>query len=203
MPVAAATERGWVSVSTRIEDRDPGSGLRIAAGHLDVRLFLRNQRERLAFAARPSRGWDGDQRKHRPTGLPNAPVILHPAAVGDEEIAALGRVHAAPPAQSDEDVGSVRPGLLLRIRRQRLPSGLSITRSKTDAARPDAASESSAGGVPGTHHPGVGYHQHSGAAQFANDRAQTIDRPRSENDPRPRLKVELDRFREVILDGCL
>ena len=79
-----------------------------------MRLRVRDQGERLAFAAGAGRRGNGDQRQHRPGGLADAPIVLHPPAIGQQEIAALGRIHAAAAAEADEEVD-----LLLRARPRR------------------------------------------------------------------------------------
>ena len=87
-----------------IEDGDARRRFRIAARHLLVRLFVGNERERLTFAARAGRRRHGDQRQHRLRRLTDAPIILHPPAVGEEEIAALRGVHAAAAAEPNDQL---------------------------------------------------------------------------------------------------
>ena len=69
MPVSAVTRGGCETVScgSRIATRK--RGLLVAAGHLDVRLGVGDQRERLRFAAGAGRGGHGDRRQHRPHGF--------------------------------------------------------------------------------------------------------------------------------------
>ena len=86
----------------RIEDRDFRRGLRIAARHLLMRLFVGNQRERLALAARAGGRRNGDEREHRIRRLADSPVVLHPSAIGQDEVAALRRIHAAAAAEADD-----------------------------------------------------------------------------------------------------
>ena len=50
------------------------------------------------------------QGQHGARGLADAPVILHLAAVGENEIAALGGVHAAAAAQADDRVDAGAAG---------------------------------------------------------------------------------------------
>ena len=104
MPVAAATAGGWVSVNSgsRIATRAAAFGSPQAI--FDMGLRMRDQGEGLAFAARPGRRGDGDQGQHGPGGLADAPVIFHSPAVGEQEIATLGRIHAAAAAQADEEI---------------------------------------------------------------------------------------------------
>ena len=86
----------------RIENGDFGSGFWIAASHLLMRLGIGYQRERLALAAGAGGGRDNDERQHLPPGQSDAPVVLHPAAVGQQEVCALGRVHRAAAAEAEE-----------------------------------------------------------------------------------------------------
>ena len=69
-------------------------------------LDIGNQRKRLALAPGAGRGRDNDERQHLPLGQADTPVVLHPAAVGQQEVRPLGRVHRAAAAKAEERVGA-------------------------------------------------------------------------------------------------
>ena len=88
----------------RVEDGDFRGGFGVAASHLFVSLGVGDQRERLALAAGAGGGRDDDERQHLTLGQADAPVVLHPATVGQQEVCALGRVHRAAAAEAEERV---------------------------------------------------------------------------------------------------
>jgi SNF family Na+-dependent transporter len=76
----------------RIEQRDAAGGFLVPASHLDVRLCVGNQRERLSFAARTRCRRHGDHRQHRQCRFVHAPIVLHPAAVAVHKVDSFGTV---------------------------------------------------------------------------------------------------------------
>ena len=88
----------------RIEQGDARRSLGIQTGHLLVSVLIGDQRGALAFAARARRGGDRDEGQHRLRRLAHAPIILHLPAVGENEIAALRRVHRTAAAQAHQEV---------------------------------------------------------------------------------------------------
>src|SRR5207302_146592 len=72
--------------------------------------FVRDQRKALAFAAGAGSRGDRDERKHRPDGFADALIVLHPPAIGQQEVGAFGGVHAAAAAQADNAVDLCRAG---------------------------------------------------------------------------------------------
>ena len=93
-----------------VKEGDARGGFGVAAGHLLMGLLVGDEGKGLAFAARAAGGGDGEQRQHGARGLANAPVILHLAAIGEDEVAALGGVHAAAAAQADDGVNGGAAG---------------------------------------------------------------------------------------------
>ena len=71
-------------------------------------LLVGDQREGLTFAARAGRRRHSDQRKHRFGRLPNAPIVLHSAAIGQDEVAALRCVHAAAATEPNDELRANR-----------------------------------------------------------------------------------------------
>src|SRR5947209_2677052 len=89
---------------TRVQNGCASCCFWIAARHFLVRFVVCNEREALAFApgARSSRY--GYQRQHRPGSLADTPIVLHPAAIRQQEITALCCVHAAAAAQTYDSI---------------------------------------------------------------------------------------------------
>ena len=79
----------------RVENRYSECGLRVAAGHLDVRDGVGDQGVALGFAARAGRGGDADHGEHRLRGLTVALVIRNFSAVRQDEVDAFGAIHGA------------------------------------------------------------------------------------------------------------
>ena len=102
--------RGLRPRQRRVEDRDPERQLRIAARHLQVRRRIGNHRVGLRFAAGARRGRHADHREHRLRGLAVAAIVGDRAAVGQQQIDALGAVERAAAAERDEAVDVERGG---------------------------------------------------------------------------------------------
>ena len=90
-----------------IENGDFGGGFGIATGHFRMRFFIGNQGVGLAFAAGAGGGGNGDEREHRFGGFAGARIVVNASAIGQDEIAAFGRIHGAAAAEADDkiDVG--------------------------------------------------------------------------------------------------
>ena len=140
IPVQAVTLGGWETVNAGVEQGDSRGGFGVAAGHFLVGLFVGDQGKRLALAAGAAGGGDGDERQHRPGRLADAPIILHAAAVGEQEIAAFGGVHAAAPAQADDGV-DVRPAGDLEAPLDALGAGVFLDAVKGATESPAASSK--------------------------------------------------------------
>ena len=92
-----------------IQQRDAAGGSLVAAGHLGMGRRIGDERERLRLASRTRRGGNGDHRQHRAGCLAHAPVILHAAAAGKDEVDSLRAVHRAAAPQPNEQVGGELP----------------------------------------------------------------------------------------------
>ena len=64
----------------------------------------------MGLAARAGRGGYGDHREHRFARLADTPVVLHAAAIGEQEVDPLGAVHHTAPAQADQKVDALGLG---------------------------------------------------------------------------------------------
>jgi hypothetical protein len=87
-----------------IEQCDARHRLAVAARHLLVRLLIGDQRVALALAAGAGGGRNGDEWQERFGRRVGVPVVAHPSAIGQQEVAALGGVHRAAAAEADDDV---------------------------------------------------------------------------------------------------
>ena len=85
-----------------VEDGDVEARFAVAAGHFGIRVGAGNQGVGLGLAARSGCGGDADGRQHGLGGFAVTLVVLHLAAVGEQEIDALGAVHSAAAAQGDD-----------------------------------------------------------------------------------------------------
>ena len=109
MPVAAATAGGCVSVSSgsSIAARAAALGSPQAIFTCVCGCVIRaNDWHSLPVPAVVGMAISGSIGR---VGLADAPIVLHPPAVGQQEIAALGRIHAAAAAQADEEVDLLLP----------------------------------------------------------------------------------------------
>ena len=192
MPVSAVTRGGCVTRQLGIEERDAERGLLVAAGHLHVRLGVGDERERLRLAAGAGGRRHGDHRQHRPRGLADAPVVLHPAAVGVEEVDALGAVHRAAAAEADDQVG-----IEAAWRTPAPASTWSVVGFSADAVeqlRLDAglvaATSSPRCGMAGRDDARVADDQRPPCAELAGQARRARRSCRAEDDPRARLEVE-------------
>src|SRR5688572_1268419 len=105
----------------RIEYRDAKSSLRIAAGHFDMTVRRGNQRVTLRLASGAGSGWNRDHRQHRFCRFAVTAIVLHAAAVGENEIDALGAIHRTTAAESDDRIDLfVRSKLGARIDHTRI-----------------------------------------------------------------------------------
>ena len=178
-------------------------GLGIAAGHLGVGLLIRDQSVGLAFAARAGGGRYGDQRQHRLARLARAPVVLHAAAIGENEVAALRGVHAAASAQPHDqiDVGLPRDGeaaldaaggrVLLRVveARDGLPGQLQRLVN--------------AFGMSGGHDALIRDQQDFGARQVPRQLADSIHGAGAKDQTRARLMIEGDQMKMIRQMGSV
>ena len=74
----------------------------VAAGHFGIRVGAGNQGVGLGLAARSGGGRNADRGQHGLSSFAIALVGLHLAAVGQQEIDALGAIHSAATAQGDD-----------------------------------------------------------------------------------------------------
>ena len=109
---ASRDPRGLGKGKRGIKQGDARCRFRVATGHLLMGLLVGDKGKGLAFAARAAGGGDGEQGQHGARCPPDTPVILHLAAVGEDEVAALGGVHAAAAAQADDSVDGGAAGNL-------------------------------------------------------------------------------------------
>ena len=75
-----------------------------------MRDCIRNERKTLAFAASAGGSGDGEERQHRLGSLADTPVVLHLTAVGEQEIAPLGRIHGTTTAEADNEINALAAG---------------------------------------------------------------------------------------------
>ena len=188
---AVRGDQGWLRNGKRgIENGDAGGGLGIQAGHFLVRNLVRNQRGGLAFTARPGSRRDGDEREHRFPGFVDAPVVQNPAAIGQNEVAALRSIHAAAAAQADQ---GVNPGDLrdlqtfIDVARGGILSDL-IEHHHTQTARLKGVLDPM--GMTCSDNPRVGHDQHDFRAQPARQFTDPLDAVQTEDQPRARLIIK-------------
>ena len=89
----------------RVQQRNAAGGFLIAAGHLDVGLGVGDQANDWASLPVPAVVGTAIIGSISRSGLADAPIVLHPPAVGVEEVDPLGAVHRAAAAQADEHFG--------------------------------------------------------------------------------------------------
>ncbi len=94
----------------RIQNCRPESGVAAAAGHLAVLGRGGDESVRLRFAARAGRRRNADRREKRAVGLPHALVVLHTAAIREDEVDAFGGIHRAAAADCHDRVGAMLLG---------------------------------------------------------------------------------------------
>ena len=144
----------------------------------------------LALTASARGRGDGDEREQRLRGFADAPVVLHRSAVGQHQIAAFRRVHAAPAAEADENV---------RFRRSRdfraAPDvlGVGILADAVEDRHRDARRierRTRALDVAGVHDPLVRDDQRAPSAEFRGERADPGKRAGPEDEPGARSPVE-------------
>ncbi len=110
MPVSAVTRGGCETVSSGSSIATRNEAFLSPQAILTCVCGVGDQGERLRLAAGAGRGRHGDHGQHRPRGLADAPIVLHPAAVGVEEVDPLGAVHRAAAPQADDQLGLVAAG---------------------------------------------------------------------------------------------
>ena len=174
----------------RVEDGDAGGCLRVEAGHLHVRLLVRDERGGLTFTPRARGGGNRDEGQHRLLRLAHAPVVLHPPAVGEDEVAALRRVHRAAPAQADEQVHLLRRGdghaLIHALRRGILLGPVEETHVQAGLGQRLLHMSR----VPGLHDARVRDEQDAPPAEFPRQLADLRDCARAEHEPRAGNKIK-------------
>ena len=200
MPVTAVTVGRLRDGHFRVEDGDAEGGLAVAAGHFQVRLLVGDQGERLGLAAGAGRGRHADGRQHRLGRLAEALVVGHLAAVGQQEVDALGAVHRAAAADGDDEVDAVRAGERPAPASTCRVVGFSSTPSKTNDLQAGLAQRrQGALRMAGRLQAGVGDEQDAPAAQLARQLAQAGERAGPEDDARQRVVVER---RQAPRRGC-
>ena len=175
----------------RIEDHNAEARLDIAAGHLAVGFLLRDQGVRLSFAAGAGGGGHPDGGQHRLYRLAAAPVILHPAAVGQQKINPLGAIHGAASPQPDNAVNAAE---ILR----KLTAGLHVAGGgifyhimEYLGLHPGCfQGPQRPGHMPGADNPGIGDQQHPLRRQRAGQLSQPLQGVLSEDHPGGRLKIK-------------
>ncbi len=184
-----------------IEQGDARGGFRIAAGHLLMGLLVGDESEGLAFAARAAGGGDGDQGQHGARGPADTPVILHLAAVGEDEVAALGGVHAAAAAQADDGVnGSAAGDLDAALHAPSRGVLLDLLKAGHLHARGFQQGPHPAG-MPGGHDPAVGDQQHPPGIETLRQLAHPLDAVDAEDDPGARLIIKRSQGGGEVVGG--
>ena len=168
-PRVGGDYRGLRQRQFRIENRDGRGSLRVAARHFLMRLLVGDQGERLRFAARAGGGGDSDQRQHGLGRFSDSPVVLHASTVGEQKVDALGAVHRAAAAKTDDQVDFVLFG--------ECKAGIDMRRSRVflyvteDDSREALGFEKANGGsrVAGADDAGVGDDQGPTSAERAGE----------------------------------
>ena len=93
----------------RVQDGDPARCLGITTGHFHMRFRIRDDSERLCFAPCPGCRGYRDHRKHSQRRFANSFVVLHPAAVGQEEVGTFGTIDAAAASEPHDQPNIFRP----------------------------------------------------------------------------------------------
>ncbi len=176
-----------------VEQGDARGGFRVAAGHLLMGLLVGDEGKGLAFAARAAGGGDGEQGQHGARGPADAPVILHLAAVGENEVAALGGVHAAAAAQADDGVdGGAASDLDAALHAPGRGVLLDLLKARHLHAGGFQQGLHPAG-MTGGHDPAVGDEQHLPGGETLGQFAHALDAVDAEDDPGPRLIIKRSR----------
>src|SRR6185436_13854142 len=89
---------------------DACGGFCVKARHFLMRFLVNNERSRLTFTASAGGGGNRNKRHHWLYGFADAPIILHYAAVRQNEVAAFRGVHRAAAAKPDDGVNVCRFG---------------------------------------------------------------------------------------------
>ena len=174
-----------------IEDGDTGRRLRIAARHFLVRLLVGDQREGLTFAACAGGRRNRDERQHWPCCLADAHVILHPAAVGQQKIGSLRRIHAAAAANRHNQVrlrGSCHCQALIDIFRGGIFAGAIINRHGNTRRRQRLPH---AGRMPRNDDARIGDQQHFLPPELAREFADSFDGVSAKDETCAGLPVEV------------
>ena len=175
----------------RVEDHGAEAGPGVAAGHLPVIGLARDQGEALGLAAGARRGRHADGGQHGSAGAAIALVVLHAAAVAEQEVDALGAVHGAAAAEADDGghgavaAGGLDPGL-------HLPGG-GVLADPVEAHHLESGRGQGVGrppGVPRGPHAGVGDQQHRTPREPRGLGSQLAEAAGTEEDPRSALVVE-------------
>ena len=173
-----------------VEDGGTERGLAVAAGHFQVALLVGDQRVGLGLAAGAGGGGHGDGRQHRLGGLAEAAVVGHLAAVGQDEVDALGTVHRAAAADADDQVDAQRPreddaGLHVPVSRVRFDVVEDEDLQARLADRLDGALR-----VAGGFEAGIGDQEDARLAQLAGHLAEPGERAGAVDDPRRRVVIK-------------
>jgi hypothetical protein len=154
-----------------------------------MRFFVSNEGGGLTFATGPSGGGDRNEGQHRFGGFPDAPVILHHAAVRQNKVAAFGGIHGTAAAEPDDGVnasGSSDCEAGFDAFGRGIFAGLI---KDGDVEMSDLEKVSNVIRVPGGDDTGIGYQKDLFRANLESKFADALDAAGTEDEPRARLII--------------
>ncbi len=187
----------------RIEDGNSRHSFGIETSHLLVGFFIGDEGGGLTLAAGAGCGGNGNHGQHGPGRFADAPIIAHGSAVGQKEIAALGGVHGAAAAKSDDGIDAGKPGRFQAFldasgrgvfggmvkNRDVQTGGFEILLDALSVSRRDQ--------------PTVRDQEDAFRAEVASEFASALNRVDTENEPGPGLKIEWRQGIAVLMTGVM